>query len=178
MGSPNAIRRGNTLIDKRTRKKLLPAIAAKSTDDRPIMVPPDFLLPGNEHLKALYDYVVDDAKLYGRYSPSYAFAYEQLVRTVLQLQTDWPLLQEEGSVTPIYSMKTGEPIGTQINPRAKIVAALQRNLVTLLGQLGLSPRAVQYLMVTPGNPSGEGLPDDESMAKSRSPRANAVVLFR
>lgn len=177
MGSPNAIRRGNTLIDKRTRKKLLPAVAAPSTDDRPLLVPIDFTLPGNENLLELYNYVVDDAKRYDRFSPSYAFAYEQLVRTVVQLQTDWPLLQSEGSVIPLYNSK-GDPIGTTMNPRAKVVASLQRNLVTLLGQLGLSPRAVQYLMVTPGNPMGAGLPDDESIEKSRKPRQNQVVLFR
>lgn len=178
MGTPNAVRRKNTLIDKRTRKKLLPAVAASPTDERPLMVPQDFTLPGNEHLLDLYNYVVNDAKQYERYSPSYTFTYEQLVRTVAQLQKDWPLLQQEGSVVPVYSPKTGDQIGMQANPRAKIIAALQRNLLTLIGQLGLSPRAVQYLMVTPANPHGGGLPDDQSIAESRKPRANAVVLFR
>ena len=177
MGTPNAIRRGNTLVSKNTRRKLLPAVAAPAEDTRPLLIPTDFTLPGNEHLLALYNYVVDDAKLYGRYSPSYAFTYEQLVRTVAQLQVDWPLLQKEGSVTSRYN-KNGDPVGTTVNPRAKVVTSLQRNLLTIVAQLGLSPRAIQYLMVSPGNPAGEGLPDNESIAASRKPKANAVVLFR
>ena len=173
---PGTIRRGNRLLDSTTRRVLPPAV----TDSPPEEDPDSIMVPGsivsNEQALAYWDYIIADAKRNDRFSPSYAFLYTQCSLTAVQLEKEWIALQKEETVVPVYNRK-GDQIGERENPRVSIISKLQRSMTGFIAQLGLSPRAVQFLFVQP-NSSTSSVPAIEAQAVPAKPKNGQIELFR
>jgi hypothetical protein len=177
MGIPNQIRpRNRDPITRRKKQGILPIAPAEiEEDDDGIFVPSR--IAENEILLSQWNFLIENARRLGCYSPAYAMLYEQTTLTVTKLRTEWALLEEEGTVLTRYG-KNGTACGTMLNPRAAYVSTLQRNLMGMVNQLGLSPRAVQYVLNF--DPSS-GKQDNNMPVPEVSgdkPKAGTVVLFR
>lgn len=174
---PGTIRRGNRLLSKTTRRVLPPAItdAPPETDEDAIMIPAS--ISSSSEAQAYWNYIIDDARRNDRFSPSYSFLYAQCALTATRLEKEWLLFAKEDSVVPVFNRK-GEQCGERENPRAGIIAKLQRNMMGFISQLGLSPRAVQFLFVPSSSGGGTPVAALETTATPVKPKNGQIELFR
>jgi hypothetical protein len=126
-------------------------LPAKSKSDK-VHVPAN--IAEHPERKEVWDFMVEDMKFRGIWSPTYTFIVSEIAETYQRLTSCRAALDEEGDLVPKLD-REGNLLGMMKNPRAELMLSYQAKMLTLIEKVGMSPKDIMFLgrseTVTPGD---------------------------
>jgi hypothetical protein len=138
------------------------------------LMPVPETIAADDRKHGLWQFICSDLAHRGQLTSTYTLLVVEVVETIEALHAARTALSEQGTTVPVYSQKTGQPIGEKISPHFTMATKLQGVLLKLLEKLGMSPRDIHYL----SDPSGAGLVPGGSVDSITETTTERVVYFR